>query len=78
MNRAHRYIPQPVPKAHWVKSTASNPSGECVELTKLPDATVIIRHSHYPDGVWLYFGREAVRAFICGGKAGGFDHLVAP
>ncbi len=58
----------------WVKSQASNPSGNCVELAELPDCGgVAVRNSRHPDGPALIFTRAEFDAFVRGAAAGEFD-----
>ena len=64
-----------LPSLAWARSSRSNPGGECVELAALPDGDVAVRNSRDPDGLWLWFDQDAIRAFIAGAKAGDFDHL---
>ena len=66
----------PVPEARQAESSAARPWGESVQLARFPGGTLALRNSHYPDGLWLMFDCDAVRAFIAGAKAGEFDHLV--
>lgn len=75
-SRARNPLARPDPEAQWVKSRWSQPGGECVELAALPDATMAIRSSGYPDGLWLLFSREEMQAFIHSAKAGAFDDIV--
>jgi hypothetical protein len=60
----------------WQKSSASNPSGNCVELAKLPDAAVAVRNSRDPNGPALVYTRAEMAAFLRGAKDGDFDNLV--
>lgn len=63
-------------EARWAESSATRPWGERVQLASFPDGTLALRNSRYPDGLWLMFDCDAVRAFIVAAKAGEFDHLV--
>jgi hypothetical protein len=66
-----------LPGAAWIKSAASNPSGNCVELAALPDGSgVALRNSRDPDGPVLIYTRAEIAAFLLGAGAGEFDHLV--
>jgi hypothetical protein len=56
----------------WVKAQASNPSGNCVQVSFGPDG-VRVRNSRDPDGPTVLFTREEWAAFIAGAKAGEFD-----
>ena len=60
----------------WRKSVASNPNGDCVELTGLPGGEVAVRNSRGPDGSALVYTRAEIAAFLQGAKAGEFDDLV--
>ena len=60
----------------WQKSSASNPSGNCVELAKLPDGAVAVRNSRDPSGPALIYTRAEITAFLRGAKDGDFDNLV--
>jgi hypothetical protein len=64
------YVP-----AQWRKSTASNPSGACVEVAPLPDGEVAVRNSRHPSGPALIYTRAEVAAFLAGVKNGEFDDL---
>jgi hypothetical protein len=60
----------------WRKSTASNPSGNCVELAALPDGSVAVRNSRQPEGPALVYTRAEVEAFLTGVRNGEFDDLT--
>jgi hypothetical protein len=63
----------------WQKSGRSNPSGNCVELARLPDgAGIAVRNSRDPQGPALIYTPEEMAAFILGARDGDFDHLVGP
>jgi len=64
-----------LPVARWCKSTASNPSGECVEVAKLPGDAIAVRNSRDPGGPALVYTRTEVAAFLAGVKSGEFDKL---
>jgi hypothetical protein len=55
------------------KATASNPSGNCVEVAELADGTVAIRHSSAPNGAALIYTPGEWDAFEAGVKAGEFS-----
>ncbi|HET9894762.1 MAG TPA: DUF397 domain-containing protein [Streptosporangiaceae bacterium] len=57
----------------WRKSSASNPSGSCVELTALPSGEIAVRNSRYPTGPALVYKRAEMAAFVAGAKNGEFD-----
>jgi hypothetical protein len=48
----------------WRKSRHSNPSGNCVEMARLPPGRVAVRNSRYPDGPALIFMRVEWEAFL--------------
>jgi hypothetical protein len=60
----------------WRKSTASNPSGNCVEAAALPDGSVALRNSREPDGAALVYTRAEIAAFLVGVRNGEFDDLA--
>jgi hypothetical protein len=57
----------------WVKSGRSNQSGNCVEMAMLPDGSVAVRNSRFPDGPALVYTRAELTAFVGGAKDGDFD-----
>ncbi|MGC0418539.1 DUF397 domain-containing protein [Embleya sp. AB8] len=61
--------------AVWIKASASNQNGACVELASL-SVGVAVRDSKNPDRPALRYTREELAAFIAGAKAGEFDHLI--
>lgn len=61
---------------HWRKSSASNPTGNCVELAELPDGGIAVRNSRHPAGPTLVYTRAEIAAFIRGVRAGEFDDLA--
>lgn len=60
----------------WRKSTASNPSGNCVELAELPGGAVAVRNSRHADGPALVYTRAEIAAFLAGVRNGEFDDLA--
>ncbi len=60
----------------WRKSSHSNSQGNCVEFGALPDGSIAVRNSRYPQGPALVYTREEVAALIAGAKDGEFDDLV--
>ena len=66
-----------LPSVTWHKSKRSNPSGNCVEIAKLPDgAGFAVRNSRDPDGPALIYTLSEIEAFIRGAADGDFDPLV--
>jgi hypothetical protein len=66
-----------LPPLRWQKSRRSNPSGNCVEMARLPDGGIAMRNSRDPDGPVLIYTSGEVAAFIAGARDGDFDNLVA-
>ena len=62
--------------AAWRKSTYSNPSGNCVQVARLPGGQVAVRNSRHPDGPVLICAPGEIAALIQGAKDGHFDHLL--
>jgi uncharacterized protein DUF397 len=63
--------------AKWRKSRHSNPSGNCVEMARLPGEHVAVRDSHRPDGPVLLFTRAAWERFLCGVREGAAELVLA-
>ena len=61
----------------WRKSSASNPSGDCIEVAALDSGAVAVRNSRDPHGPALVYTRAEIAAFIRGAKDGEFDDLMA-
>jgi Domain of unknown function (DUF397) len=61
----------------WRKSSASNPSGNCVELAELTGGDIAMRNSRFPAGPTLVYTRAEIAAFIAGVHLGEFDDLAA-
>ncbi|MFL5519170.1 MAG: DUF397 domain-containing protein [Gemmatimonadales bacterium] len=79
MNETYNGMPAGrVSAVGWKKSQRSNPSGNCVELTKMtgsPD--IAMRNSRDPEGPALIYTRDEIVAFINGARDGDFDDLIA-
>jgi Domain of unknown function (DUF397) len=77
MPQSSRGIPvTPLQRASWIKSSYSNPSGDCVELTKLTGEKIAVRNSRYPGGPTLLYTRLVMVAFLKVVKEGGFDGMT--
>ncbi|KJY29286.1 DUF397 domain-containing protein [Streptomyces sp. NRRL S-495] len=59
----------------WQKSSFSGDAANCIYLAATVDGRIRIRESDEPDVV-VTTTAERLRAFICGVKAGEFDHLA--
>lgn len=66
-----------IPVERWVKSSASNGTGNCVEVAALPDGAVAMRNSRFPGGPALVFTQDEMTAFVIGAGAGEFNDLRA-
>ncbi|MDX6332088.1 MAG: hypothetical protein QOI83_4471 [Streptomycetaceae bacterium] len=62
--------------AVWRKSRRSNPSGNCVELARLPGGDIAVRNSRHPAGPALIYTRAEITAFIQGARDGDFDSML--
>ena len=60
----------------WIKASASNGSGACVETTSIKEGEILVRNSRDPEGPILAFTKAEWVAFIAGAKAGEFDAIV--
>ena len=70
-------LPAQLRAAKWRKSRHSNPSGNCVEMARLPGEHVAVRDSHRPDGPALLFTRAAWERFLCGVREGAAELALA-
>jgi hypothetical protein len=62
----------------WQKSRLSNPSGNCVEVARLPHgAGVAVRNSRDPRGPALVYTADEMIAFLRSAKDGEFDTIVS-
>ncbi|WFE26149.1 DUF397 domain-containing protein [Solwaraspora sp. WMMD791] len=67
-----------LPALRWRKSGRSNPSGNCVELARLPGGDAIaLRNSRHPEGPALIYTLAEIEAFILGARDGDFDDLIS-
>jgi hypothetical protein len=62
--------------ARWRKSSASNPSGCCVELAELPGQQVAVRNSRDKSGAALIYRRDEIAAFLRDVRAGALDEFI--
>ena len=63
-------LPSLLRAAKWRKSRHSNPSGNCVEMARLPGRWVAVRDSQRPDGPALLFSQAAWEKFLRGLREG--------
>ncbi len=67
-------VPEPPSAASWQKSSASAPTGECVEVARIHEH-VWVRDSKTPLGPVLGFTREEWAVFLVGVQCSEFDRL---
>jgi hypothetical protein len=60
----------------WRKSRNSNPSGNCVELARLPGGDIAVRNSRHPAGPALIYTKAEIAAFVQGARDGDFDDML--
>ena len=76
MEHAHSGMPaSQLPVPEWRKSSYSNPSGDCVEMGRLPDRRVAVRNSRFPDGPALILTSAQWRPFLTAIRAGRVPRL---
>lgn len=63
-------------RARWIKATASNGTGACVQVARGGDDEVLLRNSRDPEGPIQSFTKAEWVAFLAGAKAGEFDAIV--
>jgi hypothetical protein len=63
-----------LPDGEWVKSSLSNPNGNCVEVKTVPGG-VVVRSSRDPHGALLMFTDDEWDAFLGGAKHGEFNRF---
>lgn len=64
-----------------MKSTYSNPNGECVDVEKDEQGNVIVTHSATKElahGTYITYTPGEWAAFLAGVKAGEFEHEKLP
>ena len=74
--REHLHVHLHDRRLRWRKSSASNPSGNCVELAELAGGDIAVRNSRQPAGPTLVYTRAEMAAFIACVRCGEFDDLA--
>jgi len=72
----HLHVHTLTSEVRWRKSSASNPTGNCVELAELTSGAIAVRNSRHPSGPVLVYSRAEIAAFLSGVRAGEFDDLA--
>ena len=72
----HLHVHSIPSEVRWRKSSASNPTGNCVELAELAGGTIAVRNSRQPSGPVLIYSRAEIAAFLSGVQSGEFDDLA--
>ena len=72
----HLHVHNSTSALRWRKSSASNPTGNCVELAELASGRIAVRNSRHPSGPVLVYSRAEIAAFLSGIRAGEFDDLA--
>ncbi len=72
----HLHVHSQFSSLRWRKSSASNPSGNCVELAELAGGDIAVRNSRHPTGPTIVYTRAEIAAFITGVRSGEFDDLA--
>jgi hypothetical protein len=72
----HLHVHTSTSAVRWRKSSASNPTGNCVELAELAGGGIAVRNSRHPSGPVLVYTRAEIAAFLSGVRAGEFDDLA--
>lgn len=76
MQRANGVPAGELGQLNWRKASASNPSGNCVEVAALASGEVAVRNSRHPAGPALVYTRAEIAAFLAGARNGEFDDLA--
>lgn len=61
----------------FFKAAATVPNGNCVELARLADGAIAVRHSKNTTGPAIIYTPAEMAAFLDGAKKGEFDGLLA-